>query len=259
MRPWQETPSSCVIRGEFIKRIIYKTFRELPGGSAVKNLPALQETPVWSLGQIPWRRKWQPNSVFLEILYSYSRKSHGQRRLVSSSPGVHKESDTVEQLKKNRNIVGFRETNTKLATSGVTSTPRIEGVGEWKVPGSRATKEDWQDLWIWGGRKESGAISSNPHSASALGNPAAAAAESLQSCPTLCNLIDGSPPGSSIPGFLQARTLEWGAFHWLNLTGARGQESPWMQLVLKAQPPWTWSGMECGLIPTPVLLAPDSW
>ena len=38
---------------------------------------------------------------------------------------------------------------------------------------------------------------------------AAAAAESLQSCPTLCGPIDGSPPGSPVPGILQARTLEW--------------------------------------------------
>ena len=36
-----------------------------------------------------------------------------------------------------------------------------------------------------------------------------AAAKSLQSCPTLCNSVDGSPPGSSVPGILQARTLEW--------------------------------------------------
>ena len=36
---------------------------------------------------------------------------------------------------------------------------------------------------------------------------AAAAAKSLQSCPTLCDLIDGSPPGSPVPGILQARTL----------------------------------------------------
>ena len=36
-------------------------------------------------------------------------------------------------------------------------------------------------------------------------------AKSLQSCPTLCDPIDGSPPGSSVPGILQARTLEWGA------------------------------------------------
>ena len=39
--------------------------------------------------------------------------------------------------------------------------------------------------------------------------PAAAAAKSLQSCPTLCNPRDGSPPGSPVPGILQARTLEW--------------------------------------------------
>ena len=41
------------------------------------------------------------------------------------------------------------------------------------------------------------------------GSPAAAAAAKLlQSCPTLCNPIDGSPPGSAVPGILQARTLE---------------------------------------------------
>ena len=37
----------------------------------------------------------------------------------------------------------------------------------------------------------------------------AAAAKSLQLCPTPCDPIDGSPPGSSVPGILQARTLEW--------------------------------------------------
>ena len=40
---------------------------------------------------------------------------------------------------------------------------------------------------------------------------AATAAKSLQSCLTLCDPIDGSPPGSPVPGILQARTLEWGA------------------------------------------------
>ena len=38
---------------------------------------------------------------------------------------------------------------------------------------------------------------------------AAAAAKSLQSCPTLCDPVDGSSPGSPVPGILQARTLEW--------------------------------------------------
>ena len=53
-------------------------------------------------------------------------------------------------------------------------------------------------------------------SAAALGTPRApnatppaAAAKSLQSCPILCDPIDGSPPGSAVPGTLQARTLEW--------------------------------------------------
>ena len=46
--------------------------------------------------------------------------------------------------------------------------------------------------------------------------PAAAAAKSLQSCPTLCNPIDGSPPVSPIPGILQARTLEWVAISFSN-------------------------------------------
>ena len=45
---------------------------------------------------------------------------------------------------------------------------------------------------------------------------AAAAAKSLQSCPTLCDPIDGSPPGSLVPGVLQARTLEWVAISFSN-------------------------------------------
>ena len=45
---------------------------------------------------------------------------------------------------------------------------------------------------------------------------AAAAAKSLQSCPTLCNPVDGSPPGSPVPGILQARMLEWVAIPFSN-------------------------------------------
>ena len=46
--------------------------------------------------------------------------------------------------------------------------------------------------------------------------PVYASAKSLQSCPTLCNPIDGSPPGSPIPGILQARILEWFAISFSN-------------------------------------------
>ena len=45
---------------------------------------------------------------------------------------------------------------------------------------------------------------------------AAAAAKSLQSCPTLCDPIDGSPPGFAVPGILQARSLEWVAISFSN-------------------------------------------
>ena len=48
------------------------------------------------------------------------------------------------------------------------------------------------------------------------GRSAAAAAKSLQSCLTLCDPIDGSPPGSPVPGVLQARTLEWVAISFSN-------------------------------------------
>ena len=51
---------------------------------------------------------------------------------------------------------------------------------------------------------------------------AAAAAKSLQLCPTLCNPIEGSPPGSAIPGIFQARTLEWGAIAFSVQTSQRG-------------------------------------
>ena len=50
-----------------------------------------------------------------------------------------------------------------------------------------------------------------------IGFVAAAAAKLLQSCPTLCNPRDGSPPGSSVSGILQARTLEWVGISFSNI------------------------------------------
>ena len=54
------------------------------------------------------------------------------------------------------------------------------------------------------------------HSLIKLDHAAAAAAKLLQSCPILCDPIDGSPPGSAVPGMLQARTLEWVAISFFN-------------------------------------------
>ena len=55
-----------------------------------------------------------------------------------------------------------------------------------------------------------------PGTRSHVAAASAAAAKSLQSCPTLCDPIDGSPPGSPVPGILQARTLEWVAISFSN-------------------------------------------
>ena len=62
-------------------------------------------------------------------------------------------------------------------------------------------------------------------------NVGAAAAKSLQPCLTLCNPIDGSPPGSCVPGILQARTLEWVAISFSNA-------SKWKVKVMSLSPVW---------------------
>ena len=82
---------------------------------------------------------------------------------------------------------------------------------------------------------------------------AAAAAKSLQSCPTLCDPIDSSPPGSSIPGILQARTLEWVAMSFSNawkwrvkvksLSRVRLLVTPW-SAAYQAPPPMGFSRQE---------------
>ena len=66
----------------------------------------------------------------------------------------------------------------------------------------------------------------------------AAAAKSLQSCPTLCDPIDGSPPGSPIPGILQARTLEWVVISFSNAWKWKGKVKSLSRVRLLATP-WT--------------------
>ena len=75
---------------------------------------------------------------------------------------------------------------------------RFNGPEFEQTPAEARDKEAWQCCSPWG-RKRVG-----HHWATA-----AAAAKSLQSCPTMCDPIDSSPSGSPIPGILQARTLEW--------------------------------------------------
>ena len=61
-----------------------------------------------------------------------------------------------------------------------------------------------------------GILQSSSYRSAAAAAAAAAASKSLQSCSTLCDPIDGSPLGSSVPGILQARTLEWVAISFSN-------------------------------------------
>ena len=104
---------------------------------------------------------------------------------------------------------------------------------------------------------------------------AAAAAKSLQSCPTLCDPIDGSPAGSLVPGILQARTLEWVAISFSNAWKWKVKVKSLSHVRLLATP-WTaayqaplsmgfsrqeyWSGVHC-LLPQllqscPILCSP---
>ena len=66
----------------------------------------------------------------------------------------------------------------------------------------------------------------------------AAAAKLLQSCPTLCDPIDGSPPGSCVPGILQARTLEWVAISFSNAWKWKVKAKSLSRVRLLATP-WT--------------------
>ena len=76
------------------------------------------------------------------------------------------------------------------------------GYESWTIKKAECQRTDAFELWCW--RK-------------LLRVPwTAAAAKSLQSCPTLCDPIDGSPPGSPIPGILQARPPEWVAISFSN-------------------------------------------
>ena len=66
----------------------------------------------------------------------------------------------------------------------------------------------------------------------------AAAAKSRQSCLTLCDPIDGSPPGSSVPGILQARTVEWVAISFFQCMKVKSESESLSHVQLLATP-WT--------------------
>ena len=68
---------------------------------------------------------------------------------------------------------------------------------------------DWLSLWLGESFTQASVTSPMTWNYHNTCPDAAAAVKAFQSCPTLCDPIDGSPPGSAVPGSLQARTLEW--------------------------------------------------
>ena len=97
-------------------------------------------------------------------------------------------------------------------------------------------------MHLWWNNTHEGARAANRIQDSFLSvtvtSAAAAAAKSLQSCPTLCDPIDGSPPGSPVPGILQARTLEWVAISFSNAGKWRVKVKSLSRVRLFATP-WT--------------------
>ena len=96
--------------------------------------------------------------------------------------------------------------------------------------------------------------SAGKESACSTGAAAAAAAKSLQLCPTLCDPIDGSPPGSPVPGILQARVLEWVAISFSNVWKWKWSHSvvsdslwPYGLKSTKLLHPWNFLGKSTGM------------
>ena len=132
------------------------------------------------VGKIPWRRAWTPTPVFLP------GESHGQRSLVGYIPWGRRPSTHL----------------CLSAASTLLEEMDVAEEGDFVFNGRGLVQR-----WVW---------LDLPITGSSEGKTAAAAATLLQSCPTLCDPIDGSPPGSPVPGILQARTLEWVAIFFSN-------------------------------------------
>ena len=129
------------------------------------------------------------------------------------------------KIKKSKNRWNFRTTNmcNVLSHSVVSDSLRTM---DCSPPGSSAIESSGQENWSGlpfpspGDLPDPGIEPGSPTSPTLAGGffttGNAAAAKALQSCPTLCDPIDGSPPGSPIPGIFQARTLEWVAISFSN-------------------------------------------
>ena len=147
----------------------------------------MQKTPVQSwVGTIPRRREWLPTLVFLPGEF------HGQRSLVGYSPWGHKVSDMTEQLILSLQLPkekSFKSVNLLLLLLSHFSHVRLCATRPWDSPGRNTGVGCHFLLQFIKVKSES---------------------EVAQSCLTLLDPMDCSPPGSSVHGIFQARVLEWG-------------------------------------------------
>ena len=98
----------------------------------------------------------------------------------------------------------------QIASPGSMHETGCSGLVHWDDPRDGMGRE------VGGGFRMGDTCTHMADSCQCMAKTTAAVAKSLQSCPTLCNPIDGSPPGFPVPGILQARALEWVAISFSN-------------------------------------------
>ena len=175
---------------------------------SIQNLCYIINISLWTKG---WRRQWHPTPILL------SGKSHGQSSLVGYSPWGCKESDMTEQLYLTLlyQTNGLRHVFKSKSQPLLIDSPEIAVQTSGNKPCGTRTKLRFNPggtilSFLSTVGFASGCLLLPPGGPESptLNHFAAATAKSLQSCPTLCDPTDGSPPGSPVPGILQARTLE---------------------------------------------------
>ena len=168
------------------------------------------------------RRQWHPTSVLLP------GKFHRRRSLLGCSPWGREESDMTEQLPFHFSFSCIGEGNGDLLQCSCLENPRdrgawwaaISGVAQSQTLLKRLSSSSsssillrvFASMFIAEAGHTVRSITSSEQKIHVCHFPSSLTAtttKSLQSCPTLCDPMDGSPPGSPVPGILQARTLEW--------------------------------------------------
>ena len=188
----------------------------------VKNLPAIRETQVWSLGQEdPLEKEMAMLSSILAWGIPWTKESGRLQSMRSQGVGQDWATNTLTLLSRAEwasKCHSIKESTCQWGKLGFD--PWF-----WKV----SCRRKWQPTPVFLPRKsheQRSLAGYSPWGCKELDmtehihtqelTAAAAAAKLLQSCPTLCNSIDGSPTGSPVPGILQARTLEWAAISFSN-------------------------------------------